>query len=254
MAEQQAILTEGTAPTYGGASVLITETPTPTRVIDLSDKLTLINQALANTGNNLVTTPDDNSDEWRVGSSSFDQWVQTLLYNGEWKFATKIATTTSRIGNSPFPGFSDVYDMPMDCLYLHNACRAEEAASVIPALGYGKPDQDTRFPDFEYRIVNDQIHAVAQQGLLLLYTPFPQGAQPWSVGFIDALRLYVEAGCLRGLNEDFAEANQREARATKAAEMALSRDQARESTRVLFRSSVLERRQSRGWGWGQLTR
>lgn len=233
---------------------LTTETPTPLRTVDLSDKQTVVNRALMRTGNNPVTNPDDGSDEWRIASMSFDDWAEQLYYNAEFRFSTKIAQITARNGDSAFPGFQDVYDKPADCLWLAALCRAEEAALVIPQLASGMPDMDTRFPDFEYRIINDQIHCVAPQGLLAKYVGFPATGDPWSKGFQSALELYVQADILRGLNEDFAEAERRQARADEAIKFATSRDQNQEPRRVMFRSSVLERRRTRGWGWGSSVR
>lgn len=240
--------------TEGSAAPIVTEQPIPSRVVDLSDKLTVINRALARTGNNPVQTPDDGSDEWRIASLSFDDWAEQLYYNAEFRFTSQIVSITTRVGDSPFPGFQDIYDKPADCLWLANACRLEEAQQVLPQLATGMPDQDTRFPDFEYRLVNDQIHCVAPTGLLLRYVRFPRAGDPWSKGFQSALELYVQADILRGLNEDFSEAEKRQARADEAIKFATSRDQNQEPRRVMLRSSALERRRTRGWGWGSSVR
>lgn len=240
--------------TEGEGLVLVTEQAVPSRAIDLSDKLTVVNRALARTGNNPVLTPDDGSDEWRIASLSFDDWAEQLYYNAEFRFTSQIVTVSTRVGDSPFPGFQDIYDKPGDCLWLANACRSEDAANVLPQLATGMPDQDTRFPDFEYRLINDQIHCVAPSGLLVRYIRFPRAGDPWSKGFQSALELYVQADILRGLNEDFSEAEKRQARADEAIKFAMSRDQNQEPRRIMFRSSVLERRRTRGWGWGNSVR
>src|ERR1700744_1087503 len=100
--------------------------PVPARTYDTSDKLTIINQALVNTGNNQVDVPDDGSDEWEVAASAYDQWVPLLLYRRDWKFATRIIELT-RIGESFYPGFRDVFDKPQDCMFLDNVYRTDLA-------------------------------------------------------------------------------------------------------------------------------
>lgn len=221
----------------------------PQRFTLVSDKLNLINQALTNTANNNVNVADDNSDEWRIASSAYDEWVPSLLYSHDWKFATQFSASLSRIGDSIYPGFSDVYEKPGDCLYLQNVYRTDLAQLVIPSLAYGMPEEDTRPPDLEYRLVQDQIHCVAPNGATAIYTPFPVGSQPWSIGFLASLRLYVETACLRGLNEDYAEAANREKRADAVLALAKSRNDQEEPRRVLFRSTVLERRRRRSAGY-----
>ncbi|SDQ99859.1 hypothetical protein SAMN05519103_00355 [Rhizobiales bacterium GAS113] len=234
--------------TTPGISIVAEQQSSPQRFTIVSDKLTIINQALTNTSNNTVSVPDDGSDEWRVASSAYEEWVPVLLYRHDWKFGTRFQTL-SRVGNSQYPGFSDVYEKPGDCLYLQNVYRADLAAMVLPALAYGMPDDDTRPPDLEYRLVQDQIHCVGPLGVIAIYTPFPVGSQPWSVGFVASLRKFIEAGCLRGLNEDFAEATARMKEAEQAFELATSRSDGEEPRRVMFRSSILERRRRRQSGY-----
>lgn len=249
MADPNPTLLTTETPSGGlGVDIVAEQRTTPQRFTLVSDKLLLINQALTNTSNNTCTV-DDASDEWRVASSAYDEQAPLLLYRHDWKFANRFQAL-SRIGDSQYPGFSDVYEKPGDCLMLQNVYRADLAALVIPGLGYGMPDEDTRPPDLEYRIVQDMIHCVGPQGVIAIYIPFPVGAQPWSVGFLAALRLKVEAGILRGLNEDYAEAKTRDEMAESAFALAKSRSDTEEPRRVMFRSSVLEaRRRRRRSGW-----
>jgi hypothetical protein len=219
------------------------------RAIDLSDKLTIVNQALINTGNNPVNVGDDTSDEWRVASSGFDQSVLELLYERNWNFATRIQQL-NRFGDSQYPGFADVFAKPADCLYLQNVYRLDLALEIFPSLATMMPDQDIMPPPLAYRIVGDQIHCVAAAGAMSIYLPFPVGAQPWSVGFVKALRFKVEAIIYRGLNEDM----QAAMGAMKAAEGVLSEAAARvaseEPRKVVFISGALEARRRRfGRGW-----
>jgi hypothetical protein len=93
------------------------------------------------------------------------------------------------------------------------------------------------------------IHCVGPMGVVAIYIPFPVGAQPWSIGFVATLRLKIEAACLRGLNEDFPEAEARDKKAEDALKLARSRSDGEEPRRVMFRSSILERRRRRSTGY-----
>jgi hypothetical protein len=249
MADPNPTLLTTETPSDGIGIDIVAETgATPQRFTLFNDKLRIINEALVNTANNTVTVPDDASDEWRVASSAYEQEVATLLYRHDWKFATRFQQL-SRIGDSLYPGFKDVYEKPGDCLIVQTVYRADLAALVLPSLGYGMPEEDTRPPDLEYRIVQDMIHCVGPMGVVAIYIPFPVGAQPWSIGFVATLRLKIEAACLRGLNEDFPEAEARDKKAEDALKLARSRSDGEEPRRVMFRSSILERRRRRSTGY-----
>lgn len=214
-----------------------------------SDKLAIINNALIATGNNPCATVDDGSPEWTVASMAFERWLPVLLRRRNWPFADTFADLT-RVGASRFPGFSDVYAKPPNCLFLRNVFRTDLAALVIPSLGYVMPEQDTRPPPLEYRIVTDQVHCSAPAGATAIYVPFPAGAQPWTSGFVETLTLSIEAMIYRGLNEDNAEATRCEQRAEAAMQEEAARAENEEPRRMAYRPSVLERRRRRTVGGG----
>lgn len=215
------------------------------------DKLTIINQALINTANNTVAIVDDGSDEWRAASSLFDQWLDTMLYRRDWKFATQISSLLARLGDSPFPGYGDVFAKPVDCLYLVNVWRQDLAALVLPAL-FGAPSEEynTEPPPLDYAIIGAQIHTTAELGAICQYVPYSSPQMPWSTGFVAALRLKIEAGLYRSLNEDFSEANRADKEGEAAMTEAAARDDGEEPRRVAFRSRLTERRRTRRYGAG----
>jgi len=215
-------------------------------VIDQSDKLTVINQALINTGNTPVSVVDDNSDEWRVSSSAFDQWARDLLYRRNWNFAERLAALI-QVSNPPIigPGFTTVYAKPADCLFLINAWRTDLASLVQPNYDYSIVAENALPPRMDYDIIADQIHCNAPNGATALYIPFPSGAQPWSAGFVAALRLKVEAVIYRALNEDVSASLQYDKMAEAALEEADFRQSSEEPRKVGFRSSALEARTRR---------
>lgn len=282
--------TAATLPTSGAA---------PLGTVPLSaqwTKIGIINEALINTANNTVSLPGDlNTDEWRVASPIYDQWLAITVYRRTWKFATRIIGL-DRVGDSPFPGYADVFAKPVDCLYLENCWRGDLAALIQPAL-FGTPSEqyDTMAPPLDYAVIGDQVHTTAQQQdltpgpagdfstdlgtdfsgdprgpiglagdfnddfsndfsnaalIYCQYIPFPTQGQPFSVGFIAALRLKVEAGLFRGLNEDFSEANRADKQAEEALMEAAARNDSEEPRKVAFRSRLIERRRVPRYGWG----
>jgi hypothetical protein len=212
-------------------------------VIDQSDKLTIVNQALINTGNNPVAVADDNSDEWRVASSAFDQWARDLIYERDWNFAKQLANLV-QVTSPPIlaVGYTTVYAKPADCLFLINAWRTDLAALVQPNYDYSILAQNALPPRMDYQIVSEQIHCNAPNGARCLYIPFPTGAQPWSAGFVKALRLKVEAVIYRSLNDDVSASMQFDAKADRAIQDADFRQSSEEPRKVGFRSSALEAR------------
>lgn len=217
------------------------------RAIDQSDRLTIINQALINTGNNPVNVGDDTSDEWKVASSAFDQWSRTLLYRRNWNFAKREGVKLLRIGDSTYPGYADIFAKPADCLFLENVYRSDLAALAYPSPIYGVGE--TRTPPLDYKIFEDRIHCTAPQGVMAIYTPFPVGSQPWSTGFVDALRLKIESTIYRGLNEDASLSGAADREAEAILGEAVARSNSEEPRRVGFRSTALEARRRRHTGW-----
>lgn len=217
------------------------------RAIDTSDKLRIINEALINTGNEPVNVADDTSDEWRVASSAFDQWVPILLHRRNWNFATRLQPL-NRVMDSNYPGLSDIYAKPADCLYLIDVYRPDVAASMQPLPAYSMSKDNLRLPALDFKIVGDLIHASAPSGATALYTPFPVGSQPWSIGFVAALRLKIEATIYRALNEDMQASAYAEKASEAAMQEAIARCDSEEPRKVAFRSSISEARRRRGRG------
>lgn len=259
------------------------------------DKLKICNEALVNTGNLTVTDVNGGSDEWRVASSAFDQWLDVQMDERTWNWATVLSDPLQRIGDSRYPGFADVFRKPQNCLFLANVWRADLAALIQPAwLGVPSRDYDALPPALGYRIIGDAIHTTAtgslggndgpaqtagdflaptvsdpneflpdfagggtvpnvgvpagETSIVALYVPFPSQGQPWSVGFVAALRLAVEATILFALNEDQAASMARWKMSEDALRRAASRDEQQEPRRVAFRSRLMERRRGRYGG------
>ena len=218
------------------------------RVVDTSDKLRIINQALINTGNTPVNIGDDTSDEWVTASSAFDQWVEILLYRRNWNFATRLATLT-RLGDSSWPVFNDVFARPADCMFLIDCYRPDIAALIKIPPSYWDWVRDSRAPELTYKLIGGQIHTNAIGGLVGIYIPFPVGSQDWSIGFEAVLRLKIEATLYRALNEDMTASAQAEKMSELALAEAAARSDQEEPRRVAFRSHLQEARRFRRGGW-----
>lgn len=218
------------------------------RVYDLSDKLKIINQALINTGNNPVNVYDDTSDEWIAANNAYEQIVIELLGKRDWNFGTAQAGL-SRLGDSNYPGFKDVYAKPADCIQLINVWRADDQQKLDNWVkSYSHAMADVRPPALTYTIIGDNIHTTAPAGVYCKYTPFPVGAQDWSVGFVACLRARIEANLYRSLNEDMNTAAAWEAKSEMLLREAISRNAQEEPTKAMFKSRLQMARQIRKFG------
>ncbi|MBV8895541.1 MAG: hypothetical protein JO051_03440 [Acidobacteriaceae bacterium] len=205
------------------------------------DKLGVLNEALRNTGNHPVNTVADGSDEWEVASAAFDQWVPILLSERNWHFATQ-TQTLDRLGDSSYPGFVDEFALPADLMQLINVWSVEAAGLVYPYQGWGRPDEDMMPPPLQWSIVGNRLQTTARDGAIAKYIAFPTTLQPWSVGFVKALRYRIEAAIYRGLNEDMSEAARCDKEADRALIEAGSRSTSEEPRRAGFRSGLAEAR------------
>ena len=218
------------------------------RVYDLSDKLKIINQALINTGNNPVNVYDDTSDEWIAADNAYEQNVIWLLGQRDWNFSTEQSGLV-RLGDSNYPGFKDVYAKPADCIQLINVWRADDQQKLDNWVkAYSHAMADVRPPALTYTIIGDNIHTTAPLGLYCKYTPFPVGAQDWSVGFVACLRAKIEANLYRSLNEDLNTAAAWEKYSDELLRQAISRNAQEEPTKAMFKSRLLMARQIRRFG------
>jgi hypothetical protein len=218
------------------------------QVIAQSDKLTIINQALVNTGNNTVNVFDDASSEWIVANSAYEQWVPLLYYRRNWNFATSF-TKMTRAGDSPYPGMTDAFIKPADCMFLQNVWRMDEIERYDETVPPGvRPPEGMYPPKLPIKVLNDQVHTRAPYGAYCQYTPFPQGNDQWSLGFVAALRMKIEATLYRSLNEDLQAASAAEQYSEAILKEAVARDAQEAPGKVMFRSPLWETRWRRRIG------
>ncbi len=154
-------------------------------------KIDLINQALALTGNNLVQVADDGSDEWLVGSAAYEASIEYMFESHNWSGITAIATPNKvALPANPTPGdtdFTDAYYMPPDCAHLIWV-RIDETPVVTV-------------------IVGNQIWLNAT-GAVIVTAKYVSTANPDIASgnltrtFMLALLAFVRAGIYAGLEED----------------------------------------------------
>jgi hypothetical protein len=216
------------------------------------DKLTIVNAALIATGSEPLAG-DDGSPEWIMGSAAYDRALPLILYKGGWTFQTKTAAGLARLGASAYPGYTDIFQKPIDCLHIENVWRTDLGLLAYPSSGFNDQGMGTMPPPLDYKIIGDQIHCTAPNGLTCLYVaiPAPYGQSgTWPPGFSEALTRQVESYLYQSFDEfDGAE------KTGKVAEMELaearSRIDSEQPRRVAFRSRFLERRRRSKLGmWG----
>lgn len=213
------------------------------------DKISCINSALALTGDNLVATADDGSDEWNVASPAYERALAYMMENHGWSFATVVEILTPA-GNVPADTlFDTAYAMPQNLCHL-----IWVRLDGIPPV---------------YDILNNQIVLNAQAGPPPPDPPIVPGvvtvkyvslenADPTkgTPTFILALQTFTMSGIYRGLHEDTTEADRLWAAAREILSEARSRSDQQKPKRALFNSRIsASRRIRRPWppvptGWG----
>jgi hypothetical protein len=197
------------------------------------DRLSVINDALVNTGNARVQTEFEDSDEWDVAKTGYDRFLPQLLEAHPWNFAT----TTEALVRLPdadnpstrFPADLDgfAYSMPANCLWLEAVWRN------------GQP--------IDFEIVDDKICTgfdTDEVELVAKYVRQPS-VDKISNLFWEAQRKFVESACLRGLNEENSEASRREQEAWLMLQKAANRSDQQQPRRNPRVSRMLARRQGR---------
>jgi hypothetical protein len=218
------------------------------------DKLSLINQQLAKTGNNLVASYDDGSVEWTCASAAYEEAFEYALDSHDWKQCTNVVTLLNT-GTAPADDKYDAaYAKPVDCVHV----------IWVRAAVFGSSPPDIAEMPAIYCILNNQI-CVRTFGLgstptvkMKYVSSSPPGLivngqqQPTSAAdqmlrtFMTALGRFVLAGIYRGLSKDIGAARAEEAAAMSLLQQARTRADQEQPKRAPFNSRlVAARRQAR---------
>lgn len=170
------------------------------------DKLTLINSALSQCGDNLVSVLEDGSDEYNVCSPAYERAIAVLLEEASYGFGTKVATLTPSPTAPTDTDWDTAYPLPADLIHILWVKINED--SSVPASSL------TNQPVL-YDILAGQLVVNAQGGPPPPTTPITPAAitmkyvssdnsdiQSGTPLFVVALQSFVMSGIYRGLHGD----------------------------------------------------
>lgn len=209
-------------------------------------KLSIINDALANTANGLIdqdgldsldpTTPitDDNDALYIEDRTSraYDRELPLLLERHPWNFAKQVeALEQADDEDNPSNRYGYAYDWPYFALWLQKVEAPAGAAVPYEIIG--------RYICMDYDGTDDDAPVAT-----FVATPQPSAT---SNLFWECLRQKVEVAILRTINEDYSEAKRRDDNVEQMLlPMVRTRSDQQQPARRAFRSTIRERRRSGG--------
>ncbi|MBX5001887.1 hypothetical protein HJB72_28605 [Rhizobium lentis] len=191
------------------------------------DKLTIINNALVATGNEPVNVLNDPSDEYRAANAAFDRTVRFLAARHTWPFAmtTDPLTRVPDADNKSRRFSKNGFRLPPDMFHLKEVYFGTCIFT-------------------EYEIIGNVLSCNFDSDIYAAVVKAPADAQ-WHPMAEEVITRYVEAGCLRSLNEDFAEASRREQSAELLLEETRSHVDQQNPGRNTYKSKIAVARRSR---------
>lgn len=191
------------------------------------DKLTILNNALISTGNNSVSVLNDPSAEYQVANAAFERALRFLVARHSWPFASTIdllvrapdeENKSRRFRQSGFR-------LPQNTLHVKEVFWDTAPLTEYEILGsiLSCRHDSNIYANVVKQVSEQKLHPMAEE----------------------ILTLYVEAGCLRGLNEDFTEASRREQKAELLLEETRSHVDQQNPARNTYKSKVAVARRSR---------
>lgn len=218
------------------------------------DKLSLVNRALALTGNNLVAVLEDGSDEYAVASPAYEDALAVLTEQHGWGWATQVQTLTPSPTAPADTAWDTAYPLPPDLIHLI----------------WVKINQNTADPQTAqlsqatlYDILNGQLVLNAQGGpppptppaspAIVTIKGVFNVANDVTAGtplFVRALMTYVMSGIYRGLHQDLTEADRLFAAAAAMSQEARTRFDQQKPKRALLSGNsriTAARRVRRPW-------
>jgi hypothetical protein len=191
------------------------------------EKLEILNNALRATGNNTVNVLNDPSDEYRVANGAFERALRFLTARHSWPFAStiellvRVPDSDNKSRRYPKNGFR----LPINALHVKEVFWDTTPLTDYEIIG---DVLSCRYDSAVYVNVvkqtsEEKIHPMAEE----------------------ILTLFVEAGCLRGLNEDFTEATRREQRAEGLLEETRTHVDQQNPARNVYKSKIAAARTRR---------
>ena len=180
------------------------------------DKLSLINRALALTGDNLVNTQDDGSDEWNVCSPAYENGLSYIFENHNWGFAAIVKELTAGNTAPTNNQWDTAYPIPADLTHLVWLRINQQEDNLLASVTPSPVIYDIENVGGVACIVTNSRGGPPPPSDTTI-TPAPTTAKYISQNFSDptfgtptlviALQHFVMSGIYRGLHEDLQEAN-----------------------------------------------
>lgn len=191
------------------------------------DKLTIINNALVNTGNDPVNVLNDPSDEYIVANRSFERWIKFLTARHSWPFATttELLVRVPDADNKSRRYSKNGFRLPQNTLHVKEVYR------------------DTH-PLTDYEIMGTVLSCNYDSEIYAVVVKMAP-EDNWHPMAEEILTRYVEAGCLRGLNEDQSGADRREQSAELLLEEARPHADQQNPARNIYKSTIATARRRR---------
>lgn len=202
------------------------------------DKISLINSALAQTGDNLVAAADDGSIEWGTCSPAYELALAVVSEEHPWNWLTKFETLQPAINAPDDFYFDTAYNLPDDLIHLimvriNNApCKwgLQNGQLLVNAKGGPPPPSVPTTP-----------LPVMIEGIFSTNSDLTSGT-PMVVA---AMQMFVMAGIYRGMKKDVAEAGKLFAEANKMLDRAKARHDMQSPKRAIFNSRYTASRRNR---------
>jgi hypothetical protein len=191
------------------------------------DKLSIINNALRATGNNTVNVLNDPSDEYIVANGEFDRKIRFLTARHTWPFATttELLVRAPDADNKSRRFSKNGFRLPPNTLHVKEVFR--DTVNLT-----------------DYEIMGAILSCAYDSEIYAAVVIAPPDAS-WHPMAEEILTLYVEAGCLRGLNEDFTEATKRENSAEALLMETRTTVDQQNPARNMYKSKIAAARRSR---------
>jgi hypothetical protein len=217
-------------------------------------KIDLINSALSQTGDNLVATADDGSDEWNVCSPAYERALAAVTEAHPWGWAVDTRQEQPAANAPDDRAYQLAYNIPSDLVHLvlvevdQRPCLwdLQNNQIYVKASGYGWTWNGTT-------LVN-----AGPPGYVTIKGIFAENSDSTfgTPTVILSLQAFVMSGIYRGLHEDTSEADKMMALGNQLLESAKSRHDMQKPKRAMFNSRITaSRRIRRPWppvpgGWG----
>lgn len=188
----------------------------------MTDRLTVLNDALSNTGNNEINVEYDGSTEWRVADRAYRRALQFLIPRHPWNFGSTTSPLAGLLGTSPHPDYTSAYQLPGDCMLVEKAWVDGRDLT-------------------EYELIDQKFCCRFDSGVVVKYIRAPSPGQ-WPPLFAELLTTKVESYLLRGLNEDTDNARRRDGDVEALLDEVRSSLDRQEPARAVFKSRSAWRR------------